>query len=322
VETRSYLLVGDSSSITGLNRGWLEFKTDYLNYGGQLAFDLLVPYDTVSIATLHRGVEVSRLALWFGNESARIITGKQNLYWGVGRVFRPLDIFNQTNYFEPGYERPGTNALLGFLSGERHNSLRVFFLPQYSIGRSFSGLRFGSNVMKQDIGVDLFYRHTQRELILGTELIGEWGAGYWVEYNYTALDTCDFSKFTVGFDYTLPFRIYVMAEYFFDGSGADDPSLYNYRDYYAGERITLGEQYLYISISRLPSILNAPKLSLNGIINLIDYGFITMPQLSATLFDNAEITFGYYLLVGSSDSEFKNISSFNQAVYIWARVYF
>ncbi len=112
IETRPYVAWSDSFNLYGYNRSWLELKTDNKIYGTQIALDCLVPYDTLNFLHLHERISIPRLLLWLGSEKMRITAGKQSLYWGVGRIFRPLDVFNPVNYFEPNYERPGSNAIL------------------------------------------------------------------------------------------------------------------------------------------------------------------------------------------------------------------
>lgn len=116
VESRPYLLWNDSLLIYGYNRGWLEFKTEAEKYGVQLAFDCTVPYDYTSFIRLVEKATLSRLCLWVGPENMRLTAGKQRLYWGVAKVFKPLDVFNPINFSEPSYQRPGSNAILGYLS--------------------------------------------------------------------------------------------------------------------------------------------------------------------------------------------------------------
>ena len=320
IETRPYLAWSDSVHILGYNRGWLEFKADGLNYGAQLAFDLIIPYDTILFDYAIENINISRLALWLGPENLRIIAGKQRLYWGVARVFRPLDVFNPINFFEPGYERRGSNALLGYFALGSLTSIRGIFIPEYDLKKSFSGLRVGSTFLKNDIGLNVMHRTLDRKTILGAEITGELEVGYWGEFSYTWEDTCDYSKLSIGVDYTFAFMVYTMLEYFFDGSGEDGPENYDYAKIIRGERMTLAQQYLYLSVGSVHNPFFRPTM--NAIINLNDKGFILIPQIYYAIFENAEIVSGLNILFGSDKSEFKNITPFDGQVYIWAKVYF
>lgn len=320
VETRPFLSWSDSLSISGYNRGWIEFKTDGLNYGTQLAFDLIIPYDTTYFVYAVENITISRLALWIGPENLRMIAGKQRLYWGVARVFRPLDVFNPINFFEPGYEKPGSNAILGYVSLGTLTGIRGVFLPQYDLKKSFSGLRFGTNLFKNDLGLNIMHRSSEKKTILGAEIAGELFMGYWGEYIYTWEDTVDYSKFTIGLDYTFPFMVYTMVEYFFDGNGVADPADYDFTKIMSGERMTLAQQYLYLTIGTIYNPFFRPAI--NSIINLDDKGFIIMPQVSYSIFENAEIVTGLNYFIGSDDSEFKNITSFDGQIYVWVKVHF
>jgi len=320
VETRPYIAWGDSLNFSGYNRGWLEFKYNGPKYGTQIAFDCLVPYDTLSFASLVENINISRLAIWLGPENFRITAGKQRLYWGVGRVFRPLDVFNPTNFFEPGYERPGSNAILGYYSIGNLSSIRTICLPELNFKKSFYGIRFGTNLVRNDIGINFMHRSLNRRTIVGAEITGDIVVGYWTELSYNWEDTINYAKASVGIDYTFPWLIYTMAEFFYDGSGVTNPQNYDNSKILAGERITLAQKYLYLTIGSIPNPFLRP--SLNSIINLDDKGLILIPQLQYSIYENTELTMGLNFFLGANDSEFKNISPYDGQVYVWAKVYF
>jgi len=319
-ETRPYITWNDSTNFTGYNRGWLEFKNEASNYGVQLAFDLILPYDTTSLSYAIDNVNVSRLALWLGREQARIIIGKQSLYWGVGRVFRPLDIFNRVNYFEPGYERPGSNALLGYFSLGSLSSIRGIVMPDGNIKRTLAGIRLGTNILKNDMGITVMHQSSEDRTVFGGEITGELLLGYWGEVSFTWEDTLNFSRISLGLDYTFPLMIYTMFEYFFDGSGEEDPADYDYSRITSGERQTLAQQYLYASIGLLYNPFLRPSIS--TILNIEDQGFIIIPSLSYAILENTELTLGMNYAIGSEESEFRNITQYRGAVYLWIRTYF
>jgi hypothetical protein len=320
VETRPYLTWNDSTNFLGYNRGWLEFRNEGINYGTQLALDLIVPYDTTTFDYALDNIRVSRLALWLGPEEARIIAGIQSLYWGVGRVFRPLDIFNRTNYLEPGYERPGTNALLGYLALGNLTSIRGIIVPYGNIKNTLGGIRIGTNILGNDIGFTAMHQSSENQTIIGGEITGELLLGYWGELSYTWIDTIDYNRLTVGLDYTFPLMIYTMVEYFFDGSGEDDPDNYDYVQITSRERQTLAQHYLYASIGLSYNPFLRP--SLNSIINLNDNGAIIIPQLIYSIFENTDLTVGINFAIGSDESEFRNITPYRGTAYIWIKVYF
>lgn len=319
VESRPYFAIGDSVNIYGINRGWLEFKHNGAGYGAQVAFDCLLPYDT-GFAYWTEHLEASRLALWLGRDDLQLIVGKQSLYWGVARVFRPLDILNPTNYFEPGYERQGTNAILGYTSWSSMTSLRGIFAPKYDFEKSTSGIRVGTNVLKNDVGVDFLYRASPKIAVLGGEITGEAEVGYWFEFGYTFEDTVEFAKLSVGVDYTFPFMIYTMLEFFLDGSGADDPSEYDYTKIWSGDRQTLGKEYLYGSVGLVRNPFFKPSVS--AVVNLSDGGAILIPEIYRGIFENVDLTLGANIFVGPADCEFKNLVADNAQIFIWLKVYF
>lgn len=320
VETRPYLAWGDSLKYSGYNRGWLEFKYNGPKYGTQIAFDCQVPYDTLSFTSLVEKISISRLAVWLGPENFRITAGKQRLYWGVGRVFRPLDVFNPTNFFEPTYERPGSNAILGYYSIGSLSSIRAICVPELNFKQSFYGIRFGTNIVKNDIGLNFMHRNINQRTIVGAEITGDAVVGYWTELSYNWEDTIDYAKASIGIDYTFPYYIYTMVEFFYDGSGITNLPNYDYNKLLTGERTTLAQKYLYATIGLIPNPFLHP--SLNSIINLDDKGFILIPQVQYSIFENTELTLGLNFFLGSNDSEFKNLSPYDGQIYVWAKVYF
>lgn len=320
VETRASLPWKDSMNFYGYGRGWLEFKTRQEYYGAQSAFDYFMTFDTTHTPGIKPGLIVSRLAVWLGPDNMRIIAGKQRILWGVARVFRPLDIFNPTNFFEPGYERSGVNAIQCNFSLASLTSARLLYLPHFNIKSSGLAGRMGSNLFKNDIGLNAYYRASDKKLIVGTDLAGEMLAGYWAEVTYTKDDRDKYLKTSVGIDYTFPFMIYGMLEYFYDQSGEPNPDRYDYSKIVAEGRSTLAQNYLYSSIALTHSMILHP--SINALVNLNDLSLIVMPQISCQIWENTELNFGVNYTIGSYLSEFKNITGFNGLVFLWAKVYF
>jgi hypothetical protein len=159
-----------------------------------------------------------------------------------------------------------------------------------------------------------------KRTIVGGEIAGEILLGYWGEMSFTWDDTVDYSKISLGIDYTFPLTIYAMIEYFFDGSGEDDPEFYDYARITSGERQTLAQQYLYMSAGLVQNPFLRPTVS--SIINLIDGGVILIPHVQYAIFDNMEISTGLNYTIGTEDSEFRNITTHRGAAYIWVKVYF
>jgi hypothetical protein len=320
VETRPYIAWGDSTNAFGSNRGWIEFKTDEQNYGGQVAFDLSLPYDTTSLSYAESNIGISRLALWLGPENLRLVAGKQRLYWGVARVFKPLDIFNPVNYYEPGYEKPGSNALLGYAALGSLTSIRAIIVPRFRIRESIGGVRFGSHLIRNDIGLNIIHQRSPEKTIAGFELAGELSVGYWGEFSYEWEDSTQYAKVSVGVDYTFPFLLYAMVEYFFDESGESDWHDYDISEISDGTRMTLAQQYLYLSLGLAYNPFFRPVV--NAIVNADDGGVILIPQVSYAIFDNAELVSGLNFFLGPETSEFRSIVPYDGQGYIWAKVYF
>gem|GEM_PF-1118281 len=323
IETRPYVLWGDSTRVNGFTRGWIEGRTAARLYGAQLGLELLVPYDTLfGLGVRHDTIGVSRCAVWVGPENARISIGKQRIDMGTARVFRPLDVFNATNYFEPGYERSGVSSVYGYYAFDRVSSIRGIYTPTYDWQHTTVGISIRTTMFHNDIGISGIHNADRFSTLVGGEIAGELGVGYWGEYVFVQDSVEDFSKFTTGLDYSFPLRLYGMIEFFFDGSGVDDPALYDYSELLNGTRQTLAQQYLYCSLSTIPLPFDVFRPSISALINLIDNGMVLIPQVSIMPFENTDIAVGSNIFIGSRESEFKNIVLFDGAVYVWLKTYF
>jgi hypothetical protein len=319
-ETRIFLSGADSINFFGYSRGWLELNTDADYYGGQAAFDYTAAYDTAHFAGVRSGIEISRLAIWLGPENLRITAGKQRILWGVARVFRPLDMINPVNFFEPGYERIGFPAILTSFAPGRLTDIRLLCRPRFNLGDGLYAGRFGTNLFKNDIGLNIFYRPAEEQIVFGGDLAGELAAGYWVEGTYTRDDSSGYGKITFGLDYTFPGAVYAMAEYFFDMSGESNPDEYDYQKLISGERGTLGQNYLYLSIALARGLVFSPGL--NAVCNLDDRTGIIIPQTSCQPWDNVELSFGVNVPFGSNSGEFRRIAAYDLMVFLWGKVFF
>jgi hypothetical protein len=241
---------------------------------------------------------------------------------GIARVFRPLDVFNKTNYFEPGYERSGVTALYAYYAIGRVTSLRGVYTPTYDWQETTVGASLRTTLLHNDIGISGIHNADASTTIGGAEIAGELLVGYWGEYAFIQDSLEDYSTFAIGLDYSFPFRLYAMVEFFFDGSGADDPALYDYSALLQGTRQTLAQQYLYGSIGTIPLPFDVFRPSLSMLSNLIDNGVVLIPQVSVMPFENTDIAVGANIFLGSSECEFRNLLPFDGAGYVWLKVYF
>jgi len=319
-ETRIFLTGADSINFFGYSRAWLELKADADYYGGQAVVDFNAAYDTAHFAGVGSGIDIARLAVWLGPENLRITAGKQRILWGVARVFRPLDIINPVNFFEPGYERPGYPAILASYAPGRLTDIRLFCQPRfYPAGNRYAG-RVGTNILKNDLGLNAFYQPGDRIWIAGADLAGELLVGYWGEGTYTRDDTSGYGKLAAGMDYTFPGMVYAMAEYFHDMNGESDPAEYDYQKLISGDRSTLGQNYLYLSLALARGLALNPGL--NAVCNLDDQTGILVPQTAYQPWDNVELNFGVTVPFGSQSGEFRRTAAYGLMVFVWGKVFF
>jgi hypothetical protein len=193
-------------------------------------------------------------------------------------------------------------------------------IPSGEVENTLFGIRTGTNIVKNDVGITVMHRSSEERTIIGGEIAGELLLGYWIEGAFAWEDTLDYSRVTIGLDYTFPYMIYTLLEYYFDGSGEDDPEYYDYTKIVTGERQTLAQQYIYASIGLSYNPFLRPSLS--AIVNLDDQGFILVPSISYAVLENTELTLGMNYAIGSEESEFRNLTEYRGAVYLWLKTYF
>jgi hypothetical protein len=200
--------------------------------------------------------------------------------------------------------------------------VRGVYVPTYDWEHSITGISVRTTLVHNDIGVSGIHDAEYPYTLIGGEIAGELLVGYWGEYAFIQDSIDDFSKFTVGLDYSFPLRLYAMCEYFFDGSGVNDPARYEYSLVLTGERQTLAQHYLYGSISTIPLPFDVFRPSISALVNLDDQGVVLIPQIAVMPFDNADIAVGSNIVIGADECEFRNLTPFNGAMYIWLKVYF
>jgi len=250
-----------------------------------------------------------------------LFVGKQRLSFGVSRFWTAIDIFNRVNIFDPGEEKPGVNALRMYIPIGNISNLTAVFAPERKFSTSRYGFRFHSMIKGIDMGFNFFRHGEGHQNIYGIDLRGENIFGWWAEAGYFASSAGNKTKIVLGMDYTFPILsgLYWQNEFFFDESGEQNPSLYEFEGLQCWDRYTLGRTY-FLSKMRMP-VAKLLLGSLTYIGNWTDGSWILNPEIQYTIAQNVSLNTGFFFSLGNRDGEFKRKENSN-IFYIWLKINF
>lgn len=249
-----------------------------------------------------------------------ISLGKQRVAMGVSYLWAPLDIFNRVNIFEPKEEKPGANALRIYIPLGTYSSITAVFSPQEDFSSSKSGLRAQTHALGVDMAVTVIRSGPVDTSIYGLDFRGENFIGWWIEAGYFVSPAAKDEKVVLGFDYTFPLKrgLYWLNEFYYDSSGEEDSSNYDYQRLLSGERFTLGQKYFF-SMLRY-SFTDFISAAVSYIGNWGDGSYILNPTLQYEISQNIMLSSGFYFPLGKKNSEFNR--SNQDIFFIWLKVNF
>jgi hypothetical protein len=257
-----------------------------------------------------------------------ITIGKQRVAMGVSYLWAPLDVFNRINILEPKEEKPGTNAFKIYIPLGSSSALTGVFSPEDNFKSSNSGFRAKTQIFKTDIALSLIHQGDVDTTIIGLDLRGENIIGWWIEGgSFLSPEETDF-KLVLGFDYTFPIDtgLYWMGEFFYDSSGGEESSQYDYDQLFSGTRFTLGRIY-FLSMLRY-GFSDFISLSISYIANWGDGSYIVNPAVQYEISQNISLSGGFYLPMGNSQGEFRSFELENEVqkipfiFFIWLKINF
>jgi hypothetical protein len=253
-------------------------------------------------------------------EKFDFIFGKQQIAWGTGYAYNPIDIWNVKDPMNANTGKVGVLALnLETYFGES-SSLNVIASPGSHFDHWRYGFRVKSNTGRFDYSFSAIRDKADdseilglpEKLLLGLDFAGEvfYDIGWWGEIavinpRYDGMELSDtdslYLQVATGFDYTFDNEIYFMAEYYYNGIGETD-----YKDYdvnsllrtSAGEMSGFAQNYLATMLSY--SFLDNYKFSLFSITNLDDISDVIVPELEYIFHSNISMKLNSSIFIGSS----------------------
>jgi len=202
--------------------------------------------ETYHFDDVHGYLTVERLYVDWTGERVDIRAGRQAVNWGSGLVFNPTDVYSEVVASEPWRERTGVNAVrvsvspneswqvLGLLTAD--DDLSPFEDPDEFPAFEELPLSGAAKLTLRKFAVDWSAVGVYRPdgpWFAGADIRGTLGVGYWVEGGWHGDQDAvnpEGVEVVAGIDYSFPVldRLYVAAEYRYDGTGEADPDAYDY----------------------------------------------------------------------------------------------
>ncbi|HCK98548.1 MAG TPA: hypothetical protein DHW42_00375 [Candidatus Marinimicrobia bacterium] len=276
-------------------------------------------WDTLSYIpyALTDSLFIDNMFMEFHHKLFDLTLGKQQISPGVGYAWNPTDIFNLKDLMDPTYENTGISAIklsipLGYrttlsgilqLQNSRDETVQYYQLKS-GIGQFDLSAVYSRSQLTQ---TGLFATTVQTHDLYGMNLEGElFGIGVHTETAVHRLDYSDNLKYetVVGINYTFENSLYLLTEYYHSdlGAKANQTAFDDYLIYFAGERKSLNQNYLFaLAMYPMGDLLD---VSIFGIANLDDKSAVIAPQLIYRIFQDVELSVMGNLFIGKDTDEF------------------
>lgn len=261
--------------------------------------------------------------------------GKQQLNWGVGYFWRPVDLFNYRDVIQPDYEKEGINAVKLEIPFTGFWKIQATYIPEENYENSQHALRLKGHLLNFDL--ELFTieaRHNsvtnltvgqleEKIELYGGTLSGQiFGFGAWGEYGYRSFDGFKegYSRYILGLDYTFGFQTYFMLEWYKNDEVKTFEQRYRYErwiDYAYGFTNVLGSEYFGLYLNH--PLTDLMEFSVSGIYNGDDSSSLINIELLYNLENNAELRVFYFEGFGDENTEFSIVP---ESIYLYLRYYF
>ncbi len=255
--------------------------------------------------------EIDRLALSVSLPFGTLIVGRQILSWGTGRLWNPTDVLSPFAPTTVDREvRRGFDAVRLAVALGATTQLDVIYLPQEKLADNGGVLRFRTNVLEWDASISA--GKYANDLVVGADVSGDVGPlGFHAEGASTfefqnapsslALEH-RFFRGVAGFDWRPAEKLTFVAEYHFNGFGAESRNQLAER--LVSERVVRGEVFgggrHYAGVIAGYQHSEVFGLSATAILNLIDPSALLVPSLEYWLEQSVLIRAGAAIPLGQS----------------------
>ncbi|MEW5738685.1 MAG: hypothetical protein AB1938_07140 [Myxococcota bacterium] len=252
-----------------------------------------------------------KLALPFGD----LTVGRQVLSWGTGRLWNPTDVLSP---FPPTVVdrevRRGFDAVRLAVAIDETTQLDLLYLPQPRPEDNGGVARLQANIKGWDASVS-FGKYVS-DLVIGADFVGDVGpVAVHGEGAYTlgllglsggGVSVGEhFFRGVAGVDWRPHDKLLLMAEYHFNGYGADSPEGYAQKlsssRVVRGEVFGAGRHYLGLAATWMQSEIFSATLS--TLVNLADPSVLLVPALEYSFEQSVLVRAGGYVPLGARPDE-------------------
>lgn len=244
------------------------------------------------------------------NPRAQLTVGRERIAWGTAHFWSPTDIFNPISPLQiESDERQGVDAAQLTLRLPRDVRWSVVYAPQDGLDRSTEAMRLTRTVHNFDVAA--IGGHFRQDWMAGGNFAGQWhGAGLRGEITYTwRADSKQPNalRWTVGSDYALNDKWYLIGEYFYNQGQLQGPAPgqslpLSVINRFSNEIFTL--QRHFISLGTHYSVTPLLNLQIYEVIDPVGPSVFFMPVASYNVTTNTDLSVGGQLFASSSSGEF------------------
>lgn len=271
-----------------------------------------------------------RLFLDIQTEKFDLRVGKQALNWGAGQFFNPTNILNENLLATPWQERAGLYAVKTTIPLPKEQEIRFIASSQeLSSEEIFLTGMYRINI--NNIDISFVSSSNFQESMLGANVKGDAGVGYWLESAYSFDDSIadGMIEITTGMDYSFALRhgLILSSQIFYDSSGETAPKYYDWK-----ARQPL--EFFLPSCAEYPNLYQAPpkeirqtlgrlynlssarllwnehwSMQLFSLLNLNDQTGFIYPNAQILLGSHWQFSSGVQFLIGKDGEFVPNIDS-------------
>jgi hypothetical protein len=183
------------------------------------------PNAALGIGALSDYASVDRLYVDAYLPGVDLRIGRQPVQWGSAQLVNPTDPFPEVLFVEPWRFRRGLNAARATVPVGKQHQVQFLLGTDDAIRHERLATRGTLRAEQTEVSAVAAWRGDTNEPLVGADLRSTLGVGFWVEGALHLVDT-PYEEVAVGVDYSFPVleRLYVMAQYYRNGSGAAEPA--------------------------------------------------------------------------------------------------
>ena len=232
--------------------------------------------------------------------------GRQAINFGQALIWNPVDLVDSNSPLDFDVVKEGVDTVRASYAISATSSVQG--LVAFPDGGALSLVRGEVLAGGADLGLLAAADARTDERIVGFDVKGDLGVGWWAEAAYHDLEEGeDYLQLVVGLDYSWPVRdsLYLALQAYRDGSGGTGVADYDYA------ALGTTRRFLARSYASLIAGLTFSELaSLSGSVlyNLEDSSFVTTLGLARYFFDDLEVTVRASLFRGSGPGEYNPVA--------------